>query len=83
MPIFLINWKSVVIDYIKGTIDVNSRNKAKTLVYLLKEDTENNPAYRQSTYSNKLVRNSKLGSSDTLYIKLQNNVVLWRWLILR
>ena len=62
------NWKSVMIDYIKGAIDVNSRNKAKTLVYLLKEDLENNPAYRQSTYSNKLVRNGKLSSSDhTVY----------------
>lgn len=62
------NWKSVIVDYIKGAIDVNSRNKAKTLVYLLKEDLENNPAYRQSTYSNKLVRNGKLSSSDhTVY----------------
>lgn len=62
------NWKSVMIDYIKSAIDVNSRNKAKTLVYLLKEDLENNPAYRQSTYSNKLVRNGKLSSSDhTVY----------------
>lgn len=62
------NWKSVMVDYIKGAIDVNSRNKAKTLVYLLKEDLENNPAYRQSTYSNKLVRNGKLSSSDhTVY----------------
>lgn len=62
------NWKSVMVDYIKGAIDVNSRNKAKTLVYLLREDLENNPAYRQSTYSNKLVRNGKLSSSDhTVY----------------
>lgn len=62
------NWKSVMVDYIKGAIDVNSRNKAKTLVYLLREDLENNPAYRQSTYNNKLVRNGKLSSSDhTVY----------------
>jgi len=68
------NWKSVMEDFIKEAIDVNSRNKSKSLIYLLIEDLKNNDYYKQSNFKNKLIRDKKHSTQDTTeYIRAEQS----------
>ena len=68
------NWKSVMEDFIKEAIDVNSRNKSKNLIYLLIEDLKNNGYYKQSNFKNKLIRDKKHSTQDTTeYVRAEQS----------
>ena len=68
------NWRSIMEDFIKEAIDVNSRNKSKNLIYLLVEDLSSNGHYKQSNFNNHLIRDKKHSTQDTTeYITEEQN----------
>lgn len=53
------DWKNVMIDFIKKATIYNARERAKNTAYLLLEDLKDNPAYKTSRFTGKVIEDKK------------------------